>query len=155
MSQEKKIIERNLKFDQHYFYLGLQRGTLEGGNATSCDNCGVLITNHCYVQNEKTGEKFTIGTDCCETLQRAKVLYKKGWNGPDFSVDMYSLNKTNRFMTQARKPENYGHIEFAGMELKLDYYDNKGAFKTVWAAPSDIKDYYPSFYEDIKHLIVY
>jgi len=43
-------------------------------NATTCDNCGKLITNIAEIKNSK-GQVFDVGLDCAETLSNLKGLY--------------------------------------------------------------------------------
>lgn len=133
MAKEKILIERNLKFNQKYIYLSITRGKLIDAQFTYCDNCGKLITNMVHVVGRNTKVKYTIGTDCAETLAKAKCLFN---NSNDFYQDVYVLNKVERFATELRKGKKY---EFNGIfcTVKTD------TGKDIDCAFHDLKEFYP------------
>jgi hypothetical protein len=96
---EKKLIERNLKFTDKYTYLGITRGSVMEGQFCTCDNCGKLITNMVEVVRHSDRKHFSIGTDCAETLSKAKTLYNNG-TSTDFYNDLYCYNNAARFITE-------------------------------------------------------
>jgi len=101
MPDSKKLIERNLPFSGRYVYLGITRGNLMDGQFCTCDNCGKLITNMVTVKEKTTLKSFTIGTDCAETLSKAKCLYNNGMQ-TDFYLDIFSYNQVARFVTEIK-----------------------------------------------------
>ncbi len=132
-NMEKALIERNLKFNQKYFYKSIVRGSIESGQVCNCDNCGKLITNMVTVSDQH-GKNYTIGIDCSETIQKAGVLYNSG--NSDYQIDIYSFNKCFRVATEVRK----------GAEITDDvvfiYVQNtKG--KTLGCTKSEFKKYFP------------
>ena len=135
---EKKLIERNLKFDQKYIYLEIIRGSVLDGQFTYCENCGKLITNMVKVVNQATKRIYYIGTDCAETLSKAKCLYNNGYS-TDFYVDIYSYNKTARFVTELNKGKRY--------ECENDYtcfvQTDKG--KRIDCFIGDLKKFFPNY----------
>ena len=112
MATDKKLMERNLKFTDRYIYLSTKRGNLIDGDCTFCDNCGKLIANVVNVVRNSDKKHFYIGTDCAETLSKAKVLFNNGQQS-DFYVDMYSLGIVNRFVNQYNKTPEL--VEITGM----------------------------------------
>lgn len=98
---EKKLIERNLPFNQQYIYLGIERGSILDGQFCTCDNCGKIITNMVRVVNKETKQRFTIGTDCAETLAKAKSLFNNGY-ATDYYNDLYAYNLAARFVTELK-----------------------------------------------------
>lgn len=132
----KKLIERKLPFNQIYVYLGITRGSIENCQFTCCDNCGKLITNMVTVANNSTGKKYTIGTDCAETLASAKALRNNV--NTDFRMDIYAYNQTARFVTELN----------AGAKL-----ENNGMFCTLISRKDkhltiptyQLKEYFPQY----------
>jgi hypothetical protein len=131
----KQLIERALPFDQKYIYMGITRGSIESGQLTSCDNCGKLITNMVQVVNKETKQKFTIGTDCAETLVNAKCLYNNG-TATDYQIDIYSYNQVARFVTEL----NAG-IEMTNEGFQYSLVNRKGKTMKVWA--NDLRKFFP------------
>lgn len=95
----KTLIERNLPFNRQYIYLSITKGNILDGQCTCCDNCGTLIANMVTVKDKESGKTYTIGTDCAETLSKAKCLYNNG-NATDFYQDIYEYNTVARFVTE-------------------------------------------------------
>jgi hypothetical protein len=137
MKATKQPIERNLKFDQKYVYLGITRGSLESGQATACENCGRPITNMVRVANRKTRQTYHIGTDCAETLSAAKCLYNNG-SQTDYGADMYSYGKTSRFATELNKGKRYTST-LCGMHLHVE--NDRGRTLDAWK--HDLQKFYP------------
>tara|TARA_R110000868_G_scaffold239674_1_gene494143 strand:- start:529 stop:951 length:423 start_codon:yes stop_codon:yes gene_type:complete len=137
MKPTKQLIERNLKFNQKYTYLGLTRGSIESGMLCSCDNCGKLITNMVQVGNNETREKFTIGTDCAETLSKAKCLFNNG-SQTDYQMDIYSYNLVSRFVTELNKGKLYTH---EGIKISV-IKDND---KKIYCFEHNLKEFYPQY----------
>lgn len=131
----KQLIERNLKFNNQYIYLGITRGSIESAQLTCCDNCGKLITNMVQVADRNSRARFTIGTDCAETLSQAKCLYNNGQQ-TDFYIDIYAYNKTTRFATELRKGKKY---ESNGIFLTV--INDKG--KQIDCFLGDLQKFYP------------
>jgi hypothetical protein len=98
----KKLIERNLPFTNKYIYMDITRGSIESNQFCTCDNCGKLITNMVHVIQKDNNKRFTIGTDCAETLAKAKCLYNNG-QSTDFWLDIYAYNQAARFITEVKK----------------------------------------------------
>jgi len=134
MKAEKQLIERNLKFSFKYQYQGITRGSIESGQLTSCDNCGKLITNMVHVIQRETNKHFTIGTDCSDTLLKAKTIYN-GIN-QDYQMDIYSFNKCSKVATELNKGKEYTE-NFCYIQVQTD----KG--KTIDASKSDMIKFYP------------
>lgn len=132
--ETKKLIERNLKFSDKYIYLGINRGSVESGNASICDNCGKLITNIVHVSTMDK-RHYYIGTDCAETLSKAGSLYNNG-SSTDFYVDIYSYNLTARFATELRKGKSY---ENNGIQLSVE--NDKGKLITCYL--HDMQKFFP------------
>jgi len=135
--QTKQLIERNLPFNDKYIYLGITRGSIESAQFTCCDNCGKLITNMVTVVSNSTSKKHTIGTDCAETLVKAKCLYNNG-SQTDYQIDIYSYNQVARFVTEIN----------AGATInKTDWYctliNRKGKEMKVFT--NDLKKYFPHY----------
>ncbi len=133
----KQLIERKLLFTGKYIYLGITRGSIEGGQFCTCDNCGTLITNMVTVADNSTGKKYTIGTDCAETLAKAKCLYNNG-SQTDYQLDIYSYNLCARFVTELNagcKLENNG--------FKCYTTNRKGKTIDVWT--NDLKKFFPHY----------
>lgn len=142
MKKAKQLIERNLKFNQKYIYLEIIRGSIESGQFCTCDNCGKLITNMVKVANKDTKKQHYIGTDCAETLAQAKCLYNNGM-ATDYRVDLYSFNKTLRFVSELNKGKKY-----TGNEFRFYVNDDKG--KTLECSPYDLKHYFPEKLQSIE-----
>jgi formate dehydrogenase maturation protein FdhE len=130
----KQLIERNLKFTNTYVYLGLTRGSIESGKLTSCDNCGKLITNMVQIADNKTGQRYTIGTDCSDTLVKANCV-ANGVNR-DYHLDIYTLNQLNKFVCEVNKGKV---IKDNGFLLSIT--NDKG--KELTAFRHNLEQYYP------------
>ena len=130
----KQLIERNLSFSNTYEYLGITRGSIESGQLYSCDNCGKLITNMVTLGCRETGKKHTVGVDCTETLIKANSVMN-GYN-QDFSIDIYSFNKTSRFITEV----NAG-IEFENDGFHCRLTNRKGKEMDIFTM--DIQKFFP------------
>ena len=63
----KQIIERKVALNQRYHIIDKKFIPLTESCGTCCDNCGQLIANIATVKND-SGQVFTIGFDCLETL---------------------------------------------------------------------------------------
>lgn len=133
----KQLIERNLKFTDKYIYLGITRGSIESCQFTCCDNCGKLITNMVTVASNTTGKKYTIGTDCAETLVKAKCLYNNG-SATDYQMDIYSYNLVARFVTEI----NAG-CSLTNEGFKCTLINRKG--KEMQVFTNDLKKYFPQY----------
>lgn len=138
MSNSKQLIERNLKFSDKYVYLEIVRGSVESAQFTCCDNCGKLITNMVKIVRKEDGKQFTIGTDCTETLAKAKCLYNNG-QATDYYLDLYSYNKCARLVTEIKKGAK---IEKIGL-ISVGCVTEKG--KKLDAYLSDMKKYFPQY----------
>lgn len=137
MADSKKLIERNLPFSGRYVYLGITRGNIMDGQFCTCDNCGKLITNMVTVKDRESLKSYTIGTDCAETLAKAKCLYNNGTQ-TDYWLDIYSYNQVARFVTELN----------AGATLeKSDFYctliNRKG--KTMQVFTSQLREFFPKY----------
>ncbi len=147
--ESKKLIERNLKFNDKYVYLSIKRGNIIDGDCTMCDNCGKLIANIVNVVRNSDKKHFYIGTDCAETLSKAKVLFNNG-QASDFYVDMYSLGLVNRFVTQYNKTPEL--VSICGMRAEIivtEMKDGKVKSKEVSCYLNDIKNFHPNIYNSI------
>lgn len=148
MATVKKLIERNLKFTDKYIYLSTKRGNLIDGDCTFCDNCGKLIVNVVNVVRNSDKKYFYIGTDCAETLSKAKVLFNNGQQS-DFYVDMYSLGIVNRFVTQYNKTPEL--CEVTGMMkaeiIITEMKDGKAKVKEYSCYLNDLKTFQPDLYK--------
>ena len=134
--QTKQLIERNLKFTDKYIYQGITRGSIESGQVTCCDNCGKLITNMVSVASNTTRKQYTIGTDCAETLAKAKCMYN-GYN-KDYQIDIYSYNLTARFVTELNAGAK---IQNNGWNCTL--INRKG--KQMQIFTTDIQKFFPQY----------
>lgn len=133
----KQLIERELKFNDKYVYLSITRGSVESAQFTCCDNCGKLITNMVTVARLSDNKKLTIGTDCAETLNKAKCLYNNG-TATDYQMDIYSYNKCARLVTELNK----------GAELVKDFiyaYALNAKGNRVEASIMDMQKYFPNY----------
>lgn len=133
----KQLIERNLKFDKQYIYLSIARGSIESGQLCTCDNCGKLITNMVTVGVRGTDVKFTIGTDCAETLVKAKCLYNNG-SQTDYQIDIYSYNITARFVTELKKGAEL-------LENPMYYVCTNSKGKQISCHKADLKKFFPEY----------
>lgn len=133
----KQLIERNLKFSEKYIYLGITRGNIMDGQFCTCDNCGKLITNMVTVGDNKTGKKYTIGTDCAETLATAKCLYNNG-TATDYRLDIYAYNVAARFITELNAGAT---LEYNPVTCSL--VNRKG--KTITCNTYSLKLYFPEY----------
>ena len=61
-----KAIQGNLPLNEQYQLQSICR--VETESATTCDNCGHIITNIATVKNIHTGQHYDIGTECLETV---------------------------------------------------------------------------------------
>ena len=133
----KQLIERNLPFNNKYVYTGITRGSIESGQLTYCDNCGKLITNMVSVYNNTTGVKYTIGTDCSDTLVKANCLVN-GVN-MDYHLDIYSYNLAAKFVTE---------LNAGATLIKSDWQctliNRKGKEMRVFT--NDLKKYFPQYF---------
>lgn len=146
---DKKIIERNLKFTDTYIYVSTRRGNLIDGDGTCCDNCGKLISNICNVVRRSDNKNFYIGTDCAETLSKAKVLYNNGTKS-DFYLDMYALRQVNLFVTQYKKTPELVDIDgLRAFFIITEKKDGKVKTKEISAYLQDIKQYAPLTFSHI------
>lgn len=134
----KQLIERELPFNQKYIYLSITRGSVESGQLCICDNCGKLITNMVNIVNKETGKRYTIGTDCAETLSQAKCLYNNG-QSTDFYTDIYAYNLTARFVTEL----NAGCSIAENNGITCTLINRKG--KEITAYCNDLKKYFPAY----------
>lgn len=137
MSNSKQLIERNLKFADKYIYLEIVRGSIESGQVTCCDNCGKLITNMVKLARKEDGKRFTIGTDCIETLAKAGCVYNNG-SQTDYYLDLYSYNKCARLVTELKK----------GAELTKDFIFAKvttAKGKQIDCSFMDLQKYFPQY----------
>ena len=73
----KNIIQRALPLTEKYFLIDKKYIPLTEGCGTCCDNCGQLIANMATVRRE-SGELFTIGFDCLETILINNQLLSSG-----------------------------------------------------------------------------
>ena len=149
---DKKIIERNLHFNQKYIYLSTKKGNMIDGDCTTCDNCGKLISNICNVVRQSDKKHFYIGTDCAQTLAKAKCLFNNG-QSTDFQTDMYSLSLVNRFVTQYNKTPELA--DFNGMQWQIiisEMINGKVKVKQVQCFNSDLEIYAPSTFKRINQL---
>ena len=133
----KKLIERNLKFDNKYIYLGIVRGSIIDGQSSICDNCGAIIANMVTVADKETGKKHTIGTDCAETLSQAKCLYNNGTK-TDYNTDLYTINQLVRFVTEVKAG---CVIDNDGFTCHLTSRKNK----KMCVFTHDMQKYFPSY----------
>ncbi len=140
MTKTKQLIERNLTFDKKYVYLSITRGNILDGTCCNCDNCGKLITNMVLVAEKETGKKYTIGTDCAETLSTAKCLYNNG-TATDFYVDIAAFNETARFVTEL----NAGAI-YSGDSFMLFVDNRKG--KQITCFRHNLVKFFPEYVTD-------
>lgn len=150
---DKKLIERNLKFNDKYVYISTKRGNIIDGDCTFCDNCGKLIANICHVVRNSDAKHFYIGTDCADTLRQAKVLYNNGQSS-DFEVDMYSLSIVNRFVTQFNKTPDL--VELTPMRAEIiisELKEGKVKTKEYAAYLHDLKQFAPDTYRRINQTI--
>ena len=74
MTTVKAIIQRNLPLSDTYTLVSYRYASILNGNGECCDNCGKLISNIVTVANA-TGKRYTIGTDCANTLLADKAAY--------------------------------------------------------------------------------
>lgn len=132
----KQLIERKLPFSDKYIYLGIERGKILDGQFCTCDNCGILITNMVKVASNTTGKRFTIGTDCAETLSKAKCLFNNG-SQTDFYVDIYAYNLTARFVTEI----NAGCSIESNNGMQCSLINRKG--KVMQAYNHDLAKFFP------------
>jgi hypothetical protein len=132
----KQLIERNLPFSDVYVYLGITRGSIESGQLCTCDNCGKLITNMVTVASNTTGRKYTIGTDCTETLANAKALRNN--INTDYRMDIYAYNQTARFVTELNAGAT---MENNGMFCTL--INRKDKHMTI--PTYQLKEYFPQY----------
>jgi len=143
---DKKLIERNLKFTDKYIYLSIKRGNIIDGDCTCCDNCGKIIANIVNVVRNSDKKHFYIGTDCAETLSKAKVLFNNG-QATDFYVDMYALSMVNRFVTQYNKtPELVDINTFKAEIIVTELKDGKVKTKEYSCYMNDLKTFQPNIY---------
>lgn len=89
----------------------------------------------------KTGKRFTIGVDCCETLIKASKVFNG--SGKDYQTDIYSFNVVTRFITEVN----------AGCEFENDGFycrliNRKG--KAMHVFTNNVKEYYPEILEGAK-----
>jgi len=133
----KQLIERALKFNERYIYLSITRGSIESGQLCACDNCGKLITNMVTVGRHSDQKRFTIGTDCADTLCKAKCLFNNG-SQTDYQLDIYSYNKAARFVTELRKG---AQIFNSGFMLALT--TDKG--KQIDCFKNDLLKFFPEY----------
>ena len=134
MKVEKQLIERNLKFDKRYQYIGITRGSVESCQLTNCDNCGKLITNMIKVIQTDNKKVYVIGTDCMETLVKSKCVYN-GLN-EDYAMDIYSFNKASKVATELNKGKSYIE-DFIWIRVETD----KG--RIIETSKSDMLKFYP------------
>lgn len=135
--KNKKLIERNLKFSCKYVYLGIVKGSILDGQCTACDNCGALIANMVNVVDKETGKRYTIGTDCAETLSQANCLYNNGTQ-TDYYNDLFTLNEVCRFVSELKN----------GCELQNDGFmcsliNRKGKSITIFT--HNLEKYFPEY----------
>jgi len=135
--KNKKLIERNLKFSGKYVYLGIVKGSILDGQCTTCDNCGALIANMVNVVDKATGKRYTIGTDCAETLSQANCLYNNGTQ-TDYYNDLFTLNEVCRFVSELKN----------GCELQNDGFmcslvNRKGKSVTIFT--HNLEKYFPEY----------
>ena len=136
MQKVKTLIERKLKFDQQYIYLELIRGSIESGQVTTCENCGKLITNMVKLANKQTKHIHYIGTDCAETLSKAKCLYNNG-NQTDFYIDIYVYNRVSKFVTELNKGKKYEG------DFLITVTNDKGKELNIFKA--ELQKFYPQY----------
>lgn len=147
MTKQKILIERSLKFARKYIYLSLTRGSILDGNATCCDNCGKLISNMVEVRDSETGKTYHIGTDCADTLIRAKCLYKgmdrQGY-ATDYQMDIYDLNQATRFIAEV----NAGCTFTTVSDFWLVLTNRKGKEQRIFK--SQMEAYYPEYLSQLQ-----
>lgn len=133
----KQIIQRNLPLNERYVYLSIVRGSIETAQCTACDNCGKLITNMVKIVRLSDSKHLTIGTDCAETLVKAKCMTNNG-TATDYYMDLYGYNKCARLVTELNK----------GCELLKDFmyaYVTNLKGKRVEASILDMQKYFPQY----------
>lgn len=135
-NNSKQLIERNLKFDDRYIYLSLTRGSVIEGQTSICDNCGQLITNMVNIVRKSDSKHFTIGTDCADTLIKAKCFYNNGTD-TDYHIDVYGYNRAAKVATELKK----GTIPEIITDWLIRVKNNKD--KWVECHLSDMKKYFP------------
>lgn len=144
MSKTKQLIERNLPFDQKYIYLSITRGSIENGQAMACANCGQLITNLVTVVNKDTKKQYIIGTECADTLAKAKCLYNNG-DASDYQMDIYSYNQAARFVTEVNAGQT---MKFTWEGHKIALTNRKGKEMEIWK--NDLVKFFPEYLAQVQ-----
>lgn len=92
--QDKQVNRYNLPLDHKYKIVGFDyAGSILDGGGAQCENCGRIIVNLAYVENEQ-GKKYTVGCDCAETL--SLVDCNDFWKIKEQEALMRKVSKTMR-----------------------------------------------------------
>ena len=89
------------------------------------------------VVRQSDKKHFTIGTDCTETLSKAKCMYNNG-TATDYYMDLYGYNKCARLVTEIKKGAT-AIKDFCWMHV----INTKGA--KVEASIADMQKYFPQY----------
>lgn len=112
----KRIIERALSLTQHYKIVDKKYIPLTEGCGTFCDNCGQLIANIATVKNE-TGQTFTIGFDCLETLLINNALLS-AVDVAEYERIKAMIPKVLRFAKKIKETiANNPHVNITGLKF--------------------------------------
>lgn len=94
----KTVRQYNLPHSSKYLLLDISRGSIED-NATSCDNCGAIISNIAHIKNED-GKHFYVGMDCAETLTSLK-------DSEDFQMAKMYMREANKIFNAYKKHKDF------------------------------------------------
>lgn len=90
-----KAIQGNLPLNEQYQLQSICR--VETESATTCDNCGHIITNIATVKNIHTGQHYDIGTECLETV----LTYRQN-SYFEYKEFMKQLNKQKKIASMIK-----------------------------------------------------
>lgn len=112
----KKIVRRNLPIDQDYNLV--DTGTLDSENATTCQNCNMVITSYAEITNGKN--TYTVGMDCLVTLLSVNS-YQEQYK----IAEIYGkMQKELRFRAYIRKLKKNNTLRINKTDYGIQIYDN-------------------------------
>lgn len=134
----KAIIQRALPLTEKYFLTDKKYIPLLEGIGICCDNCGALIANQATVKNE-SGQSFTIGFDCLETLLINNSLLSSG-DIAEYERVKAQLPKIIRVSKKlAETMYNNRHLNITGILIEKPMFQDSKYYHFYWLKNGETK----------------
>lgn len=127
----KNIIQRALSLTEKYFLIDKKYIPLFEGGGAFCDNCGQIIANIATVRSE-SGQVFTIGFDCLETILINNSLLSSG------DIEQYERAKKQlpKIIRASKKlaetMSNNKHLNITGLLIEKPTFADSKFYPFYW-----------------------